>query len=97
MRKLTWMVVLLTLVSCGSSQKISDAARMIHLLEKKDLERCQPIDQVTGENDKGSETLAIEQAKVAAVDLNADSLYIEDSVANGENIVIKAMAYKCRR
>lgn len=96
MRKLTWMVLLLTLVSCGSSQKMRDAARMIHLLEKKDLERCQAIDQVIGENDKGSETLAIEQAKFAAVNLNADSLYIEDSIGNGSKIKIIAVAYRCK-
>ncbi len=47
MRKLTWMVLLLSLASCGSGQKISDEARLVRLLEKKDLERCQPIDQVT--------------------------------------------------
>ncbi len=96
MYKILLMPLLVAVVSCSSGPS-REEIRKIKLLEKKDLEKCQPIDAVSGENDKGSEPLAIEEAKMNAIKLDADSIFIEDSVANGSNIVIKAMAYSCKK
>ncbi len=96
MHKILLMPLLVAVVSCSSGPS-REEIRKIKLLEKKDLEKCQPIDAVSGENNKGSEPLAIEEAKMNAIKLDADSIFIEDSVANGSNIVIKAMAYSCKK
>ncbi len=96
MYKILLIPLLVAAVSCSSGPS-REEIRKIKLLEKKDLEKCQPIDAVSGENDKGSEPLAIEEAKMNALKLDADSIFIEDSVANGSNIVIKAMAYSCKK
>ncbi len=96
MHKILLMSLFVVAAACSSGPS-REEMRKIKLLEKKDLEKCQPIDAVSGENDKGSEPLAIEEAKMNAIKLDADSIYIEDSVANGSDIVIKAMAYSCKK
>lgn len=96
LKYISFLALFIALVSCSSTPN-REELRKFRLIEKKDLERCQVIDAVTGENSKGLETLAIEDAKAKALKLNADSLYIEESVANGSEIIIKAAAYQCKK
>lgn len=95
MKYLLCFAALLVLVSCSGASR--EELKKIKILEKKDLERCQIIDAVIGKNDKGIEALAIEEAKKQAIELDADSIHIQDSVANGSEVTIKAVAYQCKK
>lgn len=96
LKNLSLIMALLFAVACSSTPN-REELRKIRLIERKDLERCQAIDAIKGVNAKGLETLAIEDAKAQALRLDADSLFIEESVANGSEVVIKAVAYQCKK
>lgn len=90
------LTVLLLAVACSGTPDRGELKK-IKLIEQKDLERCQVLDVVNGVNEKGLEALAIEDAKAQALKLEADSLYVHESVANGSKITIKASAYQCKK
>ncbi len=82
-------------VSCAGPSR--DDIKKVKIVEKKDLVKCQAIDTVRGENAQGSEALAIEAVKKAALELDSDSIFIQDSVNNGGSYVVTAMAYHCKK
>jgi hypothetical protein len=94
MNKFIVLILLSFLISCAGPSR--NDINTIRIVDKKDLEKCQAIDAVEGVNDKGLESLAIEQAKEKAFKLDANSIFIQDSVANGASIKITGTAYFCK-
>lgn len=89
-------IFLVLVFACACSSPSREDINAIKLIDKKDLVKCQAIDAVEGNNDKGIESLAIEMAKLKALKLQADAIYIQDSVANGSQVKILATAYSCK-
>ncbi len=88
------IVLLFAFVSCGGLPPEKQLAS-VKVLEKKDLEQCMVMEAIQTVDQNGSEALAINEAKFMVLKKGGNAIHIEDSIANGKEVVIKAFIYKC--
>ena len=85
-------------IACSSSPyKLSKEALKVEMLKRKPSRNsdCVVVAKVTGNHPEGSSELAENMARNAAADDGADSLFIEDTIANGKERKVEGTAYKC--
>jgi hypothetical protein len=98
MSKYLILLLLITGFSCSSSPyKLSKKALKIEMLKRKPSRNsdCVVVAKVMGSHPEGSSELAENMARNTAADEGADSLFIEDTIANGKERKVEGTAYKC--
>lgn len=93
-----YIILLITIVSCSSGPYVlTDKTRGVEILKRapKDQADCEVLAKVKGFHKEGSADMATNMARNAAADMGADSIFIDDVVANGGKREIFATAYKC--
>ena len=89
----------LILFSCSSSQtaiKLTDGGRNVKVLDSKPGSNCEVMGKVEGLNDFGSVEVARVDARNQAAKMNANFIYINEEIMNGNQWKINAMAYECK-
>jgi hypothetical protein len=98
--KISWIVTLLALIVVGctvSKTKLTSKGQAIEVLDNKPGKDCFVVAKVVGENDEGSVDLARNHARNLAAKLEADSIFIDQEVPNGNNMNVYATAYTCNQ
>lgn len=99
MFKLLILLPFLLLTGCSSSPyKLSKEAIKVEMLKRKPGRNsdCVVMAKVTGSHPEGSSELAENMARNAAADEGANSLFIEDTIANGKERKVEGTAYNCK-
>jgi len=92
------LFVLPCIFSCagGPKNQLSKEAMEVNILPgPKPPSHCNALGKVVGTNDEGIEELAKNHARNQVADLNGSSLFIKETVTNGNKITIHGVAYKC--
>ena len=96
--KITGIVLFIALIVIGctvSKTKLSSKGQAIDVLENKPGKDCFVVAKVIGENEDGSVELARNHARNLAGKLDADSIFIDQEVPNGNSVKVFATAYTC--
>ncbi|MCK5072955.1 MAG: DUF4156 domain-containing protein [Bacteriovoracaceae bacterium] len=87
---------LLVLISCSSQTTLSKKAEDVQLVhDKRKVQGCRVVGRVTGNDDTGSEEVAMIDLRNNTADLKADTALVKETVQNGSKYRIIAMAYRC--
>ena len=98
MSKYLLLLLALGATACASSPyKLSKEALEVEMLKRKPSRNsdCVVMAKVAGTHPEGSSELAENMARNQAADEGADSLFIEDTIANGKERKVEGTAYKC--
>lgn len=90
-----YLLMLSLVVACSSrSEKLSDKAKEIEVHQTKPTQ-CRVAGKVEGHNEQGSKELALNDALNQAADKDANGLFVNQEVPNGNKVTVYATAYDC--
>ncbi len=99
--KITLLVSFMALaiiIGCTVSKtKLSSQGQAVEVIDNKPGKDCFVVAKVVGENGEGSVDLARNHARNLAAKLDADTLFIDQEVPNGNNVKVYATAYTCNQ
>lgn len=93
------MTCLVVITSCSSNPyKLTSEALKVEVLKRKPRSNsdCVVVAKVKGHHPEGSSELAENMARNEAASEGANSLFIEDTIANGKERKVEATAYNCK-
>jgi hypothetical protein len=95
--KLTKIFLLIALGACSVSKtKLSSRGEKVDVLANKPKEECSVLDRLVAENDKGSVELARNHARNLAAKVDANAVWFEQEIVNGNSVKIHFTAYHCK-
>ena len=97
MKLIMFISLSISLFSCAgtSKTKLSQKAKEMRILDSAKTPGCSVLDKVVGINEDGSEALANNHARNLSAGLEANGIYVNETVQNGSNIKVYATAYQC--
>jgi len=95
MKKIIFFLSLFSAYSCSTSYKLSSKASDLTVAQTKPTQ-CQVVGKVVGVHPEGSRDLALNHALNQAADQGADTLFIEQTIPNGQEVKVIATTYRCQ-
>lgn len=92
-----WLVLMLLVSACGGVSKTAlteDGKKVVVMTTNRDT-GCDVLDKVVGLNEIGSTELAKNHARNLAGDKDANAIFFDEVVPNGNTVKVFATAYKC--
>lgn len=99
MAKYLILLTFLLISACSSSPyKLTKEGLKVEMLKRKPNRKsdCVVVAKVRGSHHDGSDELAENMARNQAAKEGANSLFIEDTIANGKERKVEGTAYNCK-
>ncbi len=94
--KILVLAALFLLVSCSAHKtKLDEKSKNIEVLSSKKNNGCHVVEKVIGENESGTEELALNHAKNLAIKAGGNAIYVEDTIKNAKTVRVHAIVFHC--
>ncbi len=91
------LFMVLLLCSCAVSKtKLTKAGEKVKVTYQKPRKNCSPFKSVVGENEDGIKELAINHATNLVAEEGANTLYVKESVNQGNTWKVYGVGYNCK-